>query len=119
MMRQAADKAHGIDQQHLPPVGKAQRPGGGVQGGEKFILRQHAGLRQGVEEGGFARVGIAHDGSRLHAILAAALPAAFPLPLHIVQLQPQGVNPPANVPPVAFQLGFAGSPGADAAAQPG
>ena len=43
----------------------------------------------------------------------------LPPVLHRLQLLLQRVNPAADMPPIAFQLGFAGAPGADAAAQPG
>ena len=38
---------------------------------------------------------------------------------HLLQLLLQGLDAAADVAAVRFQLGFAGAPGADAAAQPG
>ena len=43
----------------------------------------------------------------------------LPPALHRLQLLLQRVDPAADMPPIAFQLGFAGAPGADTAAQTG
>ena len=117
VMGQPADKAYRVDEQYLPAVRQPEGPGSGIQRGEELVLRQYARLGQGVEQGGFSRVGVADDGHRLDAVLFPALPAALPLLLHAVKLETQGTDPPADMPPVAFQLGFAGAAGANAAPQ--
>jgi hypothetical protein len=92
---------------------------GGVQGGEQLVGGIGAGHGEGVEQGGLAGVGVAHQGHREHA---AALPAA---PLQgagagqLVQPGLDGLDALGNDAPVQFQLGFAGAAAhADAALLP-
>jgi hypothetical protein len=78
-----------------------------------------AALRAGqaVEERALAGVGVAHQGHRGHRHRLAPLPLLLAHPAHRLQIELQLVDAPLNLPPVGFQLGFAGSAGADAAAQ--
>ena len=48
MVGQLPDKAYRIRQQNLLAVCQGHPPGGGIQGGEKLILRQDSGAGQGV-----------------------------------------------------------------------
>ena len=66
-----------------------------------------------VEEGGLARVGVAHDGHHRHLVLDAPLPLGGPDPTDLLQLLLQLWNLPADVPAVGLQLGLAGAAGAD------
>ena len=77
---QAADEAYGVGHEQLLVAAEEELAGGGVEGGEQFVLGQHAGAGEGIEEGGFAGVGVAHDrgGGHGHALAFLALhPALF------------------------------------------
>ena len=65
------------------------------------------------------RVGVAHQSHGDGAVLFSPPVNDAPGGLHVLQLLLQTGNPPPDVPPVRFQLGFAGASGTDAAAQPG
>ena len=80
---------------------------------------EHAGLGEGVEEGALAGVGVADQGDDGHgdglaalALLAADAPDGFELLLDVVDAQ-------IDLAAVGLELGFAGAPGADAAAELG
>ena len=119
MMGQTAHQSHRVNEHDRFSPRQLQRPGGGVQCGEKPVFRQHAGLCQQVHQGAFSRVGIAHQRHGNDAILFPAAAHLFPPFFHLFQLFPQSGNPAADVAAVAFQLGFTGSAGAHAAAQTG
>lgn len=81
-----------------------------------MILRQNARIGECVEQGGFAYIGVTYNGYGNDPIFFAACPPDTALPFQIPQLFFQRFNPPPDMPPVAFQFTFAGSPGADSSA---
>ena len=87
MVRQTADKSYGIDEQQTPSVGKLYSPGGRVEGGEQLILREDVRTGQQVQQRGFPRVGVAYDGSDLHAVLFAAVTRVAAALLKLLQLR--------------------------------
>ncbi len=68
---------------------------------------------QGVQEGGLARVGVAHDGHHRHLVFLPALALGGPHPADLPQLPLQLGDLAADEPPVGLQLGLAGAAGAD------
>ena len=60
-VRQAADEADGVGEQHRLATGQRQPPGGRVEGGEQPVLDEHAGLGEPVEQRRLAGVGVADD----------------------------------------------------------
>ena len=115
VVRQLADKSHRVRQQHGAGVGYLQGAGGGVQGVEQAVIGGDVRPGEAVEQGGLARVGIAHDGDNRHLVFNAAVPLGGPHPAHVLQLPLQLGDLPVDVPPVRLQLGLAGAPGADGA----
>ena len=118
MVGQLADKAHRVGDEHRAGVGNLQGAGGGVQGVEQPVIGRDGRPGEPVEQGGFARIGIAHNGHHRHLVLDAPLPLGGPHPAHILQLLLQLGDLAADVPPVALQLGLAGAAGADGALLP-
>ena len=86
--------------------------GGAVQGGKKLVLYVNVGTGQAVGEGGLARIGIAYDSHLKDVVSFFSL--AFPGVLDFGQFLFQFLDTLADHSPVRFQLGFAGSLGADA-----
>ena len=70
---QAADEADRVGEQHRLAAGQRQAAGGRVERGEQPVLDQHAGLREAVEQGRLAGVGVADDGDGGQAAAVAAL----------------------------------------------
>ena len=112
---QLADEAHRVRDEHRAGVRDLQGAGGGVQGVEQPVVGGDGRPGELVEQGGLARVGIAHDGHHRHLVLDAPLPLGGPHPADLLQLGLQLGDLPADVPAVALQLGLAGAPGADGA----
>ena len=115
MVGQLADKSHRVGQEHRAGVGDLQGPGGGVQGVEQAVVGGDGRPGELIQQGGLARVGVAHDGHHRHLVLDAPLPLGGPHPADLLQLGLQLGNFPVDVPPVALQLGLAGAAGADGA----
>ena len=109
MVRQPADKADRIHQNNLQTAGQHQLAGGGVQRG-----KQHVGLKdllaaQGVQQAGFAHIGVADQRHHGHIVLlagAAGLAAAL---FHFLQLFFQMLNAVVQVAAVKLQLGLTGA----------
>jgi hypothetical protein len=81
VVRQLADEAHRVGEQHHLAVRAHELARGGVERGEEPVLHEHAGARERVEESALARVRVADErGAELtpaaHALrLALALHA--------------------------------------------
>ena len=107
-MGQPADKADGVDENHLLAAGQNRPAGGGVKGGEQLILRDDLGAAQRVEQAGFADVGIADQRDDRHRVV---LPAAAGLSASLLdrgELAPDQFHPPAQMPPVVLELALTG-----------
>ena len=83
-MRQIADKTDGVRQRsQAPRLAQIELTRGGVQRGEKLISGIGTRLDQGIEQGGFAGIGITHqrnrEGIATLALLALRLALLFDL----------------------------------------
>ena len=78
LVGQPPHQTYGINEHDLSSVRQLQRPGSRVQRGKELILRQHPGLGQGVQQGGFPHIGVAHNGHRGHAVFFTAGSSLFP-----------------------------------------
>ena len=119
MVGELADKAHRVGDEHRAGVGNLQRPGGGVQGVKEPVAGRDARVGQGVEEGGFARVGVAHDGHHRDLVLLPPVPLDRPDAPDLFQVFGELGNFPADVAAVGLQLGLTGAAGADGGLAPG
>ena len=112
-VRQLANEAHRIAEQQLPAIAQVAGAGARIQRGKQFIVGNHGGSRQGVHEGGFARIGVAHEAGRdlamprAHLALVAAN-GAINTPLQILDAL-------SHQPPVRLDLSLAGAAHADTA----
>ena len=117
-MGQLADKADGVRQQILCVLGRRHPAGHRVQRGKQLVLHIDVGPGQGVQQGGLAGVGIAHQRHYGNLVAFPALPPDAALLFQLVQPPSQLCHPFPDTPPVHFQLAFAGTPGTDTAGQP-
>ena len=62
MVRQFANESYRIGQQNRLPAGQGELARCRIERGKQLVLCQNAGTCQRVEQGGFARVGVADDG---------------------------------------------------------
>ena len=118
MVGQLADKANRVRQEHRAGVRDLQGPGGGVQSVKQAVVGRDLRAGELVQQGGLARVGIAHDGYHRHLVFDPPLPLGGTHPAHIPQLVLQLGDLSVDVPPVGLQLGLAGAAGADGALLP-
>ena len=104
---EAADEADGVGDEELVIAGEVKLAGGGIEGGEEFVFGEHAGAGEGIEEGGFAGVGVADDGGGGNgdAKAAAALDAALLDDLD--ELGFEAGDAIADDAAILFELGFA------------
>ena len=77
-VRQAADEADGVGEQHRLAAGQREAAGRRVERGEQAVLGQHAGVGQRVEQRRLAGVGVAddRDGGEPAAVALLALQVA-------------------------------------------
>ena len=115
--RQIRYKAHRVGKNGLAPLPQSNLAHGRVQRGEQHVLGQHFGAAQGIEQRGFARIGIAHQGNHRirHALARRAVQP--PGAAHIVQGLAQARYALPQQAPVGFQLTFP-RPGKKAFAAP-
>ena len=73
---------------------------------------------EGIEQGGFAGIGVAHQGDGGHAGAPAAPAAALALAMHTLQALPDDADARVEHPGVQLDLLFPGATQADAAALP-
>ena len=117
---QLLDEADRIGEEHPPAAGQGHSSRRGIEGGKELVLHQHVGAGQGVEERGFAGVGVADQGDDGDGLPLAALPVLPAVGTHIFQFPTQMGNAPANLSLIHLQLCFTGAaqpdpPGAAAA----
>ncbi len=107
---------NGVGERERPPGRRGGLADRRVEGREQRVLDQYAGPGELVEQARLARVGVAGDHHRRHlaALPLAALDLAAGRHVGDVLLQAGDTRP--QPPPVSFQLGLAGTAGADAAA---
>ena len=118
-MRQVADEAHRVRQQHLSAARKLNRAELGIERSEHARGLEDACTRNRVEQCAFPGVGIAHEGNggdRDRFATPALLGADAPDGLQFAaQLQHAALN----AAPIRLELCFTGSARADAAAELG
>ena len=117
MMGQAADKSHRVHQHDVSAGGQGERPRCRVECGEQHIFRQHARVGQRIEQRGFSRVGIAHNGDRHNAVPSAAFPITAALSGDFGKFFFQIVDFSADMTAIGFEFGFTRTARADTAAQ--
>ena len=103
--------------QQLAPIGQVDAPHERIERDEQRVRRFGIRLRQPVEQRGLAGIGVADERHRRHIDLVAPLAQLRSAPPHDVDLVLQRLHAHADAPAIRFELGFAGTPGADAAAE--
>ena len=119
MVGQFCDKSYGVGKDHVQIVGNRQKPGGGIQRVKQPVVGGDSRAGELIEQGGFSRVGVAHNGHHRNGIFHSPLPLDGAHLAHLLQLFFQTVDALPDMPPVRFQLRLAGATGADTAALPG
>ena len=114
-VRQFADEADGVSQQHVLIGGQAQAAGGGVERGEKFVLSKHLGAGQGVEQGGFAGIRVTDDGGERPVVALAPLALGGTLAADDFQFAGNSGNAVLHAAAVGFKLRFTVTTHPDAA----
>ena len=109
-MGEPADKSDGIGEQRRHARLRLKAAGGGVQGGEEFVLHRNIRAGEGVEQAGLARVGIAHNGANRQTLTLALPPPHLPLFPYFLKFFFQPVNPLFDFAAVGFQPGFSAAP---------
>ena len=96
---QAPDEADGVGEQHRFAAGERQAAGRRVERGEQAVLREHAGVGQGVEQRRLPGVGVADDRHRGEAaalaLLALQVAGAVELLEVAIELADPAQDPPA------------------------
>jgi len=90
-------------------VRQFDEPHGGVEGGEELVFRMDVGLRQAVEEGGFAGVGISGQGDDGVGDLAARLAVQLAGARDLLELAGELADALREQAAVGLDLGFAGA----------
>ena len=104
--------------QQLAPIGKIDAPHQRIERDKQRVRRFGIRLRQPVEQRRLAGIGVADKRHRRHIDLVTPLAQLRSAPPHDVDLVLQRFHAHANAPAIRFELGFAGTPRADAAAEP-
>lgn len=106
-VREAADEAHGVGNEEFLVAAQEELAGGGVEGGEEFVLGEDVGAGEGVDEGGFAGVGVADNGGGGHGHALAFVALHGALLANFGQLFFEARDAVAHEAAVLFELGFA------------
>ena len=117
---QLLDEADGVRPDGPASFGEAHAAGGGVQGGEEFVVRIDAALvgrgpDEGVEQGRFADVRVADERHVRHGHGLAPLALDAALAPHPLDASLEVLDAPADVAALVLELALAGAAGADAA----
>ena len=119
LVRQLADEADGVGEQHRLAAGQVEAAGRGVERGEQAVLDQHAGVGQAVEQRRLAGVGVPDD----HDLGELAPPLRPPLgravAVDLAQVALELVDAAHDAPAVDLELGLTRAPGTDAGAARG
>ena len=92
LVGQLADKAHRVAEHHVQRVADGEQAAGGVQRVEQAVVGRDGRAGEPVEQGGLARVGIAHDGHHGDLVFPALLALGPPDPAHVLKVRPQLVD---------------------------
>ena len=114
---QTAHEADRVGEQHRLAPGQRQAAGGRVEGGEQAVLRQHAGVGEGVEQARLAGVGVADDRDRGQPAALALLALEVTRAGQLLEVDLELGDAAQHAPAVDLELGLAAAEaGADAAA---
>ena len=117
LMRQVPHKANGVADEGLVRPGETQLADRGVQGREQAVLDQNPGVGQGIEERGFACIGVPDKRHRRQPGTAPGFAPRLAGARHVLQLVLQLGDPIEDATAICFELCLAGTPGADASAE--
>ena len=112
-MGQLADKAYGVGDHHIQRIADGEQPCGGVQRIKQPVVGGDTRPGDGVEQGGFSSIGVAHDGHHRDLVFLPPLALGAADPPHLLQLRLQLVDLPVDVAAVRLQLRLTGALGAN------
>ena len=112
VMGEVADEADGIGEEGAATTVDVPESGAGVEGGEESVFDEGACIREGIHEGGLARVGVADEADGKELAASSDLTIGAILDLDEVFLE--GVDAFSDESSVDFELLLAGATGADA-----
>src|SRR5690606_22251572 len=115
LVRQMANEAHGIGQDHRPEIVQFETPQGRVQGREQLVGGIDLRPGQRIEQRGLARVGVAHQGHQGHIRATSPAPRLLALAANLLQALLDLADANAQQATVGFQLGFTRATQADTA----
>jgi len=102
-----ADEADGVGEEDVLVGGEAEAARGGIEGGEEFVFGEDGRAGEGVEESGFAGVGVADDGGEGPLLAETALALGGALAADEVEVFDDAVDAFLDFAAVGFELGFA------------
>jgi hypothetical protein len=91
VMGQITDEADRIADQHRPPAWQLPASGTGIESGKEFVLSQHTGSSEGIEQGALSCIGVAHQRDSSLFVSGGHLP--LPATMNRQQLLLQIMNP--------------------------
>ena len=106
-MGKASDKTDGVGDEEFLVTTEMQLAGRGVESREEFVLGEDRGSSEGVEEGGFAGVGVADDGGGRNGDALAALALSGALFADVDEFAFEGYDAVVDEAAVLFELRFA------------
>ena len=115
-MRELANESHRVRKQERLFIGESDFPRGGVQRREEFILDENVGAGEGVQEGGFAGIRVAHDRGVRNRGAFAILALGGPLAFDGIKIPFEAIDLPPDLAFILLELGFALAFGSNAAA---
>ena len=127
----APHEADGVGEQHRLATGQRQASRRRVERGEQAVLREHAGIGEGVEQRRLAGVGVADDRDRGQPTALALLALEVAGAVELLEVAIELADPPQDAPAVDLEPRLAaaeahadaaallGEPGRRAAAQSG
>ena len=118
VVRQLADEAHGVRHPRPAPLAQVHLAGEGVESGEEPVLDEDVVLAgEHAQHARLAGVGVPHERHREQR--GAVGPQHLAVLLPLLQLVPEQLDLAPDHPAVGLELGFAGAPEPDAAADTG
>ncbi len=114
---QIADEADGIGQKDAAAAGQLDSAQFWIERGEHARRCEHLRAGDGVEERAFAGVGVADEGDRGYGNGFAALALLAANAANGLEVALEQIDAALDAAAIGFELGFAGTAGADAAAQ--
>ena len=117
-MRQIADKSDGVRQQDFLSRRERIFSRCRVESRKELVLGKNSRARQSVEQCRFSRIRISDDCNGKNAGTFSLCALCRSVLFETFYLLAQSVNATSDVSSVGFQLGFAGAPCADTAAEP-